>query len=34
VVGLYLVFYTVGADEIIVVRVIDGRMDVAEEFQR
>ncbi len=34
VVGLSLVFYTVGADEIIVVRVIDGRMDVAEEFQR
>ena len=34
VVGLHLVFYTVGAEEIIVVRVIDGRMDVAEEFQR
>jgi toxin ParE1/3/4 len=34
VVGLYLVFYTVGVGEIIVIRVIDGRMDVAEEFQR
>jgi toxin ParE1/3/4 len=34
VVGLFLAFYTIGADEIIVVRVIDGRMDVAEEFQR
>jgi len=34
VVGLYLVFYTIGVGEIIVVRVIDGRMDVAEEFQR
>jgi len=34
VVGLYLIFYTVDADQITVVRVIDGRMDVDEEFHR
>jgi toxin ParE1/3/4 len=34
VVGLHLIFYTVGVDEITLVRVIDGRMDVEEEFQR
>ncbi len=34
VVGLYLVFYTVDSDQITVVRVIDGRMDVDEEFYR
>jgi toxin ParE1/3/4 len=34
VVGLYLIFYIVDADQITVVRVIDGRMDVDEEFQR
>jgi toxin ParE1/3/4 len=34
VVGLYLIFYTVDTDQITVVRVIDGRMDVEEEFQR
>jgi len=34
IVGRHLVFYLVGADTITVVRVIDGRMDVEEEFQR
>jgi toxin ParE1/3/4 len=34
VVGLHLVFYTVEPDRIIIVRVIDGRMDVDEEFHR
>jgi toxin ParE1/3/4 len=34
VVGLYLIFYTVGPNEITVVRVIDSRMDVDEEFHR
>jgi toxin ParE1/3/4 len=34
VVGLHLIFYTVERDSITVVRVIDGRMDVDEEFQR
>jgi toxin ParE1/3/4 len=34
VVGLHLIFYTVDPDEITVVRVIDGRMDVEEEFHR
>ncbi len=34
VVGLHLVFYAVASDQITVVRVIDGRMDVDEEFQR
>ncbi len=34
VVGLHLIFYTVTSDEITVVRVIDGRMDVDEEFYR
>jgi len=32
--GLHLIFYTVGADQITIVRVIDGRMDVDEEFYR
>lgn len=32
--GLYLVFYIVSAEQIIVARVIDGRMDVDEEFYR
>jgi toxin ParE1/3/4 len=32
--GLHLIFYTVDRDEIAIVRVIDGRMDVDEEFQR
>jgi toxin ParE1/3/4 len=34
VVGLHLIFYIVGSDEITVVRVIDCRMDVEEEFHR
>jgi len=34
VVGLHLIFYTVAPDLITVVRVIDGRMDVDEEFHR
>jgi toxin ParE1/3/4 len=34
VVRLHLVFYTVDADQITIVRVIDGRMDVDEEFYR
>jgi toxin ParE1/3/4 len=34
VVGLYLIFYTIESDQITVVRVIDGRMDVDEEFRR
>jgi toxin ParE1/3/4 len=34
VVDLHLVFYLVDVDRVTVVRVIDGRMDVEEEFQR
>lgn len=34
VVGLHLIFYTVESDRITIVRVIDGRMDVDEEFHR
>jgi toxin ParE1/3/4 len=34
VVGLHLIFYVVEREDIIIVRVIDGRMDVDEEFQR
>ncbi len=34
IVGGHLVFYLVGSDTITIVRVIDGRMDVEEEFQR
>jgi toxin ParE1/3/4 len=34
VVRMHLIFYTVEHDRISVVRVIDGRMDVDEEFQR
>jgi len=34
IVGLHLIFYVVDRDNIIIVRVIDGRMDVDEEFQR
>ena len=34
VVGLHLIFYTVDDDRIAIVRVIDGRMDVDEEFHR
>jgi toxin ParE1/3/4 len=34
VVGKHLIFYVIGVDRITVVRVIDGRMDVDEEFWR
>ncbi|HTZ03485.1 MAG TPA: type II toxin-antitoxin system RelE/ParE family toxin [Xanthobacteraceae bacterium] len=34
IVGLHLVFYLVDVERITVVRVIDGRMDVDEEFYR
>jgi toxin ParE1/3/4 len=34
VVSLYLIFYTVELDHIAIVRVIDSRMDVDEEFHR
>jgi toxin ParE1/3/4 len=34
VVGRHLIFYTVDDDRITVVRVIDGGMDVDEEFHR
>jgi plasmid stabilization system protein ParE len=34
VVGLHLIFYTVDDDRVTVVRVIDARMDVDEEFHR
>jgi toxin ParE1/3/4 len=32
--GLHLIFYTVNEEQITVIRVIDGRMDVEEEFHR
>ena len=32
--GTYLIFYTVGAEEITIVRVIDSRMDIDAEFRR
>jgi plasmid stabilization system protein ParE len=34
VVGNHLIFYVVEADQIIIVRVIDSRMDIDEEFRR
>jgi toxin ParE1/3/4 len=34
IVGVHLIFYTITGDDIAIVRVIDGRMDVDEEFQR
>ena len=34
VVGLHLIFYQVDAEQITVIRVIDSRMDVDEEFHR
>jgi toxin ParE1/3/4 len=34
VVRTHLIFYTIERERIIVIRVIDGRMDVDEEFQR
>ena len=33
-VGTHLIFYVVERDRIVVVRVIDGRMDIDEEFKR
>jgi toxin ParE1/3/4 len=33
-VGTQLIFYLVEPDRIVVVRVIDGRMDIDEEFKR
>ncbi len=32
--GNYVIFYSVGDDSITIVRVIDGRMDIDEEFRR
>jgi len=34
VVGTHLILYTIQNDNIIIVRVIDGRMDIDEEFRR
>ena len=34
IVGTHLIFYTVEDDSIVVVRVIDGRMDIDEEFRK
>lgn len=34
VVGRHLVFYVVDQDRLTIIRVIDGRMDVEEEFKR
>ena len=34
VVGNHLIFYVVEADQIIIVRVTDSRMDIDEEFRR
>jgi toxin ParE1/3/4 len=34
IVGMHLIFYTVERERITIVRVIDGRMDIDEEFQR
>jgi len=33
-VGTHLIFYLVESDRIVVVRMIDGRMDIDEEFNR
>jgi len=33
-VGTHVIFYMVGSDRITVVRVIDGRRDIDEEFRR
>ena len=30
----YLIFYTVADEQVVIVRVIDGRMDIRKEFQR
>jgi len=32
--GNYLIFYLVEAEQITIVRVIDSRMDIDEEFRR
>jgi len=32
--GRHLIFYVVERDRIVIVRVIDGRMDIDEEFKR
>lgn len=34
IVGMYVIFYVVERDRIDVVRIIDGRMDIDEEFKR
>jgi toxin ParE1/3/4 len=34
VVRMHVIFYTVESEQMTIVRVIDGRMDVDEEFQR
>jgi toxin ParE1/3/4 len=34
VIGNYVIFYVVGREEITIVRVVDGRMDLDEEFRR
>ena len=34
IVGKHIVFYVVQSDRIVVVRVIDGRMDIGEELKR
>jgi toxin ParE1/3/4 len=34
IVGMYVIFYIVERDHIDVVRIIDGRMDIDEEFMR
>jgi toxin ParE1/3/4 len=33
-VGTHLIFYCVEHDRIVIVRIIDGRMDIDEEFKR
>jgi toxin ParE1/3/4 len=34
IVGNHLIFYRVQSDSIVIVRIIDGRMDIDEEFGR
>jgi toxin ParE1/3/4 len=34
VVGTHLIFYTVQSERILILRIIDGRRDVEEEFRR
>ncbi|MBI1203106.1 MAG: type II toxin-antitoxin system RelE/ParE family toxin [Rhodopseudomonas sp.] len=31
--GTHLIFYSIGDDEIVVIRIIDGRMDIDKEFR-